>query len=51
MQKALDLLLNIYEIKNTPLSKYLNTYDIHANFVKKDLFKLITQTNMDLVAA
>lgn len=37
-------LLNVYEIEQTTVQRYMACYDRHAHFVKNDLFKMLTST-------
>jgi len=51
MRHALANLLNIYEIQRTPIHKYLEVYDKQSLFVKRDLFKMVANSNSKLMVS
>lgn len=51
MEHALSKLINIYDIKATPIQKYLQAYENQSSFVKKNLFKMLTKSNQQLLQA
>lgn len=51
IEHALSNLINIYDIQSTPIEKYLQTYEIQSEYVKKNLFEMVTQSNHQLLEA
>lgn len=50
-QHAVQNLVNIYEIQQTTVQRYLESYERHSLFVKRDLFEMLTKTDQSLLMA
>jgi len=42
-------LLNVYEIQQTTVQRYLESYEKHAIFVKRDLFSMLIKSDQNLL--
>ena len=47
----MNISINIYDIKFTPITKYLENYDKKSVYIKRDLFKMITNSDSNLLMA
>lgn len=48
-QKAIKNLLNVHEIKLTPSQQYMESYEKHSKFIKRELFTMGTQLDQNLL--
>ena len=48
---AIQNLINIYEIQQTQVQRYLQSYEKHSKYVKKDLFLMLTNSDQCLLVS